>query len=75
MLNISTATPFISPPTVACLYFNTGGTEGLDTGNTIPYFPPGAPVFNGHDATLAASMCFLACRCGKGAVYTVCPDR
>ena len=25
--------------------------------------------------TLAASMCLLVCRCGKGAVYMVCPDR
>ena len=39
----------ISPPSVARLYFNTGGADGLDTGNTIPYFPPGTPVFTGSD--------------------------
>ena len=43
---------FISTPRIALLYFNTGGAEGLDTGNTIPYFPPGPPVFTGRDVTL-----------------------
>ena len=33
----------LPPPPTALLYFNTGGTEGLDTVNTIPYFPPGPP--------------------------------
>ena len=47
---LATINMFISSPHVARLTFNVGGPEGLDTGNTIPYFlsvvpyPPAATV-------------------------------
>ena len=48
--------PFISSPCIARLSFNVGNAEWEDTGNTIPYFPPGPPYPTG---VTSASRCGL----------------